>query len=114
MNPSDSDALVGAVRKVEVPVARIKDGSLLTKLAEEHLWSLKRIVPSRPVGPGGELTWGSICSGSEGPHFAFLALDAALGKTGVRCKFTHLLSCEVKPATQDCIRKVLGPHEAVS
>ena len=72
VNPSDSEALAVAVRKLEVPVANINDGSVLMKLAEEHLQSLKRLVPSRPAGPEGDLTWGSMCSGSEGPHFAFL------------------------------------------
>ena len=95
VNPTGSEALVVAVRKVEVPVANIKDWSLLTKLAEEHLQTLKRLVPSRPVGPEGDLTWGSMCSGSEGPHFAFLALEAALAKNGLRCKFKHRFSSEI-------------------
>ena len=110
VNPSDSEALAVAVRKLEVPVANINDGSVLMKLAEEHLQSLKRLVPSRPVGPEGDLTWGSMCSGSEGPHFAFLALEAALGKNGLRCNFKHLFSCEITPQKQEWIRKVLGPH----
>ena len=101
VNPTDSQALAVAVRKVEVPVANIKDGSVLTKLAEEHLQSLKRLVPSRPVWPEGDLTWGSMCSGSEGPHFAFLALEAALGQNGLRCKCIHRLSCDMSPTTQD-------------
>ena len=110
VNPSDSEALAVAVRKLEVPVANINDGSVLMKLAEEHLQSLKRLVPSRPAGPEGDLTWGSMCSGSEGPHFAFLALEAALGKNGLRCNFKHLFSCEITPKKQEWIRKVLGPH----
>ena len=110
VNPTDSQALAVAVRKVEVPVANIKDGSVLTKLAEEHLRSLKRLVPSRPVGPEGDLTWGSICSRPEGPHFAFLALEAALAKNRLRCKFKHRFSSEILKQKQEWIRKVLGPH----
>ena len=109
VNPSDSEALAVAVRKLEVPVANINDGSVLMKLAEEHLESLKRLVPSRPVGPEGDLTWGSMCSGSEGPHFAFLALEAALGKNGLRCNFKHLFSCEITPHKARMDSESAGP-----
>eukprot|EP00974_Lingulodinium_polyedra_P131993 11219958-Lingulodinium_polyedra.AAC.1 len=80
------------------------------KLAEEHLNTLKRLAPSRPLGPEGELSWGSICSGSEGPHFAFQALEAALGKKGTTCNFLHRFSCEIMPKKQEWIRRVRGPH----
>lgn len=110
VNRSDSEALAMAARMEEIPAANFKDGSVLVKLAEQHLKTLKQLAPSRPVGPHGELSWGSICSGSEGPHFAFQALEAALGKNGTECKFTHRFSCEIVSQKQEWIRRVLGSH----
>ena len=76
----------------------VLDGSLLESLAGEHLDNMKDL-PSGNVTDTGlasghvpevELTWGSICSGSEVVIFVLMAIRAAYAQLGIDISSKHV------------------------
>ena len=55
-----------------------------------------------------ELTWGSCCSGSEGPAYAVAAINDVCRARGLRLKFKHSFSCESTEEKRTWIAQVLG------
>ena len=88
---------------------QILDGSYLNALANEHAIAFSFVIaPSRP--PETTILWGTICSGGEGVAFVMKALGKLYADMGVKPRFVHRFSCEVKPSLQDFILAV--KHEA--
>ena len=55
-----------------------------------------------------ELTWGSCCSGSEGPAYAVAAINDVCRARGLRLKFKHSFSCKSNEEKRKWIAQVLG------
>ena len=94
----------------------VLDGSLLESLAGEHLDNMKDL-PSGNVTDTGlasghvpevELTWGSICSGSEVVIFVFMAIRAAYAQLGINIIFKHMFSCEINAQKQSWIEGIFS------
>ena len=49
------------------------DGTLLEKLAEEHVRTFGMLLPERKLVCVRVVSWGSLCSGSDGIHFVMQA-----------------------------------------
>ena len=86
IDETHAEALVAELKSRRLDAALFHDGTLLRKLADEHLASFARLgcPVGRNRGPFGKLKWGSVCSGSEGAHFAMKfvaeALESAFGQ----------------------------------
>jgi hypothetical protein len=80
----------------ELPASALSDGSALWTLAQEHCRAFQALAPERPLAPEGVRHWASLCSGSEGAHFAVLAAEAAYRRCGVDCDFLQAFACEAK------------------
>ena len=48
-------------------------------------------------GAAGQWRWGTACSGSESPHWAYNALESVLSEAGVSGAFKHMFSAELEP-----------------
>ena len=83
-NPTlDADVVCRLARdasKRQVKALWFNDGTLLFHLAKSHLDVFAKVLPGGNThnGPTGRMTWGSLCSGSEGAHFVMQALQDAL------------------------------------
>jgi hypothetical protein len=85
----------GAVAR-ELPASALSDGSALWTLAQEHCSAFQELAPARPLAPEGVRHWASLCSGSEGAHFAVSAAEAAYRGRGLDCDFLQAFACEAK------------------
>ena len=111
----DGELLLAASSRV-TKAQDIVGGDLLPCLAEENLNSFRSVFPTSSVvlglKPGDldsplSLTWGSCCSGSEGVHFAVLAVQNTLAQQGFKVEFAHAFSCESNKQKRLWIRRVL-------
>ena len=62
-----------------------------------------------------EITWGSICSGSEGVLPVLLAIEEAYSTRKVQVQFKHIFSCEKSKEKQKWISRIFAEfsgHEA--
>lgn len=84
------------------------DGTLLAALAEEHKQSIQRLAPSRPLAIARRLSWASACSGSEGAHFVFRALQAMYSGVGLDVAFMQAFACESNAEKRKWINMVLS------
>ena len=66
------------------------------------------IYPTRKV-----LTWGSLCSGSEGAAFVMRAIGAALKEAKQPVQLSHRFSCEINKEKRDWISCVTACEERV-
>ena len=87
--------------KQALPAPGLVSGSWLRTVACENADVFEWEGLGRPLGPvaeghlpGGFLRWGSMCSGSEGPHFAIAAMNHVLGRKGLHT-LRHEFSCEL-------------------
>ena len=55
-----------------------RDGTLLPDLAKIHVANFAKLNKRSNKKPWGKLTWGSMCSGSEGAHFCMKACQDAM------------------------------------
>ena len=110
-HPSINDAIceeiVREVRKKEIPSTDIQNGQLLENLAKSHIENFKKVAPSRPTASGRVITWGSLCSGSEGVHFVLHAMQQAYRAAGIDVTFKHKFSCESDPKNQQWITNLV-------
>ncbi|CAE7946113.1 unnamed protein product [Symbiodinium sp. KB8] len=102
------------------PATPIKDGSLLEILAAENLRGFQTLLGSEaPVAFGPvanrkellQLTWASVCSGSEGAWYVMAAINKACSEMGLGVKFKHVFSCESKAEKREWISQVFC-HDA--
>ena len=102
-----------------------RDGTLLPDLAKTHFANFARLNKRSNHKPlRGKLTWGSMCSGSEGAHFCMKACQDAMndrhtasgqddgltasGQGAV--EFRQLFACESEPKKQAWIFHIIN-HE---
>ena len=88
----------------QLPAQAIWDGTLLDRLAQQHIEDFMKVIPLRSVNL--ELTWGTICSGGEVVLFVLDSISRAFQAHGLTLKFTHMFSCEVKQSLQEWIAGV--------
>ena len=74
-------AMSEACRMKQIPASCFGDDTLLGTLCIEHGDNFKKLIPETDHGRSsvGELTWGSMCSGSEGAHFVMRELKDHFG-----------------------------------
>lgn len=110
VDPGEAKAAAERSRALVVPASSILDGTLLPRLAAEHRETFRGLLPSRPLAVGRKLLWASACSGSEGVHFVFQALEgvlvdpAALAPTS----FSQCFACESHPEKRRWIQSVIA------
>ena len=93
-----------------VSPALLRSPMFLDQTAEDNFAGFRRRWPSE-VCPRGlaagsvvEMTWCSICSGSEVILFVLAAIASAFRARHITLIFKHLFSCEIVPAKQEWIR----------
>ena len=72
-------------------------GSWLYNMSRENLRLCQKMAPKRPAWGAATLTWGSMCSGSEGPAWVVAALNQLFEEEGSSFKLEHVFSCEFSP-----------------
>ena len=55
-----------------------RDGTLLGELAGKHVVAFRQLLPEQHKPLYGHRTWGSLCSGSEGAHYATEAAERVI------------------------------------
>ena len=91
--------------------SKFLDGTLLNDLAKEHAAEFDKLVfASRPNTFVGRRTWGSLCSGSEGAHFAMEAVTAAWPDVELEQAF----ACEVASAKRSWINNVVNAQRTAA
>ena len=85
------DAMAEVCRMKQVSASCFGDDTLLGTLCIEHGENFKKLIPETDHGRSsvGELTWGSMCSGSEGAHFVMREL-----KDHFRWNLRQVFACE--------------------
>ena len=88
-----------------VPASWFHEGTLLDELSKRHVEVFSKLLrPGRHHGVmRGRITWGSLCSGSEGAHFVMEAihralnesLSTALGQDSESFQFEQVFACEI-------------------
>ncbi len=102
-----SAALVEAACR-PLSATSLLNGAWLGEVAAENVETFARHAPQRPpAGQGLSLTWGSLCSGSEGCFFALEAAEKAWQDRGVSVVLKHRFACEVAEDKRAWIRHVL-------
>lgn len=79
--------------------------ALLTSLCKEHKEAFEKVLAKEALldDRPRTLSWGSACSGSEGLHYIFNALELNY----VNFSFTHCFSCESDAQKQQWIKAVI-------
>ena len=106
----DNMAITAEAR--QLPAQAILDGTLLDRLAQQHIADFMKVIPLRSAGANLELTWGTICSGGEVVLFVLDSISRAFQAYGFTFKFKHLFSCEVKQSLQEWIAGVFQETNA--
>ena len=78
----------------EISSQSLMDGSWLLAVARENLELCKSMAPSRSSWGSATLTWGSMCSGSEGPAWVIAALNQLFEEHDASFRLEHVFSCE--------------------
>ena len=111
---NEADAMIAACRMKPIDASHFLDNTLLPTLIAEHSANFKTLTGTGgcvPLGREhvhassvGEITWGSLCSGSEGAHFVMEHLNEHFGTLGpgfsTNLKALHLrqvFACEISP-----------------
>ena len=109
---SSATEKIEAMTATPLPAQWLKDGSLLERLAVQHMTNMSSIGGN--ICPHNVLEWGSLCSGSEGPAWVFSALNVVFAKNKVGLRFKHVFSCEIHKQKQVFIKKVIDHHTPAS
>lgn len=72
-------------------------GSWLYSMPRETLKLCQDMAPKRTPWGATTLTWGTMCSGSEGPAWVVAALNQLFEEKGSSFKLEHAFSCELAP-----------------
>lgn len=81
---------------------------MLNRLAHEHRERFGELLPSRPLASGRTLLWASACSGSEGLHFVFSALEDVYKGTPTPLTFAQSFACESSEQKRAWIMQVIN------
>ena len=101
--------------KTKADATSFQDGTLLPKLASEHLEIVRGLLGA--IGPGQShgnvprrVTWGSMCSGSEGAHYVMNAFETAYNSKfpDRPIELVQLFACEVEPGKRKWIHHVVN------
>ena len=84
----------------------LKDGTWLLRVARSNFERFSHAAASSVYPCRRKLTWGSLCSGSEGAAFVMHAINAALVSAGQSCTLERRFSCEIAPEKRCWIRAV--------
>ena len=90
----DADSVPVVTRKYTDRVALAEwyhDGTLLNKLAQEHLEAFAQLMPDHPLQVHRKLTWGSACTGSAGDA---MVAHALVDVWSPALEVDYLFSCE--------------------
>ena len=101
------------LQRAQVDADVLRNGSFLQVLADDFLQMFARLAPSRPVAPCGARSWGTLCSGSDGCHFVFEAMQEAYKKVGSDVRFQQSFACEVNDEKRQWIRAMCGPDVCI-
>jgi hypothetical protein len=105
----EATTMIEACRLQPIAASRFHDSSLLLTLASQHSANFKTLLPAAKydgvLSSAGELTWGSLCSGSEGVHFVIEALNSHFGQERINDVDRNLealylrqaFACEIVP-----------------
>ena len=90
-----------------------KDGTLLDVLGERHVSAFRQLLPEEHKPLFGKRTWGSLCSGSEGAHFATTACASAIGAWNTASgqeplQLEQLFACESVRAKRKWIHQLVN------
>lgn len=94
MDPDGVKACEQGADSRQVPGTSLLDGSWLQDVARENLNLVMQMAPHRKPCGVATLTWGSMCSGSEGPAWVIAALNQLFEMESVDFKLEHVFSCE--------------------
>lgn len=99
--PSLDDEAVKRCER-EAPARKLTADSLLTgswlhSVARENFRLCQGMAPKRSLAGTTTLTWGSMCSGSEGPAWVVSALNQLFEEKGSNFRLEHAFSCELAP-----------------
>ena len=78
----EATTMIASSRMEPIAASCFHDNTLLPTLAAQHSANFKTLLPETDHGRSsvGELTWGSLCSGSEGAHFVMEAINEHFGQ----------------------------------
>ena len=114
IDKAEVERLCDTVAKEQLLGISFRDGTLLPDLAKTHFANFARLNKRSNHKPlRGKLTWGSMCSGSEGAHFCMKACQDAMndrhtasGQGAV--EFRQLFACESDPKKQPWIYHIIN------
>ena len=112
VDPEMAELALETSQMTPLPSDLFWNGKLLNVLAEEHRQSIKRLAPSRPLAVVRRLSWASACSGSEGVHYVFRALQDMYSRAGLDVTFTQAFACESNAEKRRWIQKVVADDSA--
>ena len=89
-----------------IDAQELRDGTWLLRVAASNFQRFGQIAEAAVFPTRSTLTWGSLCSGSEGAAFVTEAINVAMKAAGCKCVLQHMFSCEVVPDKRCWIRAV--------
>ena len=111
----EAEAMIAACSMKPIDASCFLDTTLLPTLITEHIANFNTLMGTVHASSVGELTWGSLCSGSEGAHFLMEALNKhfdTLGP-GTHLNALHLrqvFACEIVPSKRRWIDALVNTH----
>ena len=85
------------------------DGTLLNRLAQRHADTFEKLT-KRTIAPSGTRTWASACSGSEGIHFVFKAMQAVYEDKGCSTELRQAFACESAEEKRKWIHAIINSN----
>ena len=113
MDPEQAKLLEDERQRAQIDAEVLRNGSLLQVLADDFLQTFAHVAPLRPVAPCGARSWGTLCSGSDGCHFVFEAMQEAYSKLGGGVRFQQSFACEATEDKRQWIRATCGPDVCI-
>ena len=90
-----------------------RDETWLLRVAESNFRRFASLAATSVYPARRELTWGSLCSGSEGAAFVMSSINAALERSGQKCQLKQSFSCEILKDKRAWISCVLACEKKV-
>ena len=113
---AEAEILIARRRMEPIAASLFHDNTLLPTLAAQHSAKFLTLLPEADHGRSsvGELTWGSLCSGSEGAHFVMETINEHFCQDGRDFNALHLrqvFACEIAPNKRKWIDALVnGPR----
>ena len=89
-----------------VSAKELRDGTWLLRIAESNFQRFGDISDTSIFPTLRKMSWGSLCSGSEGTYFVMEAINAALAAANQEFRLEHRFSCEISPEKRCWIEAV--------